>query len=166
MWGHREQKLPTSQEERPQKRSALLTHWPWTSSLRNYETVTFCALCGPVWYFVMAAPVVYYRPHTWVGWFPILFFSFFLNFLFCIGVQLMNNVVIVSDEQQRDSAIGIVSILLQAPLPSRLPTQHWLEFHVLYNRTFWVIGLKYNSVYMTIPNSLTIPSPHLSPRQP
>ena len=34
----------------------------------------------------------------------------------------INNVVIVSSEQQRDSAIHIhVSILLQTPLPSRLP---------------------------------------------
>ena len=78
-WGHREQKLSTSQEERPQKRSALLTHRPWTSSLRNYETVTFWASCAQVWCFVMAAPVVYYKPHTWVGWFPILFFSFFFK---------------------------------------------------------------------------------------
>ena len=39
---------------------------------------------------------------------------FVLNFLFCFGVQLINNVVIVSGEQQRDSAIHIhVSILLQ-----------------------------------------------------
>ena len=34
----------------------------------------------------------------------------------------MNNVVIVSDEQQRDSAIYLcVSVFLQTPLPSRLP---------------------------------------------
>ena len=50
---------------------------------------------------------------------------FFLNFLFCIGVLLMNNAVIVSDEQQRDSAIHIhVSILPQTLLPSRLPHKH------------------------------------------
>ena len=41
----------------------------------------------------------------------------FLNFLFCIGVQLINNAVIVSGEQQRDSAIHIhVSILPQTPI--------------------------------------------------
>ena len=46
----------------------------------------------------------------------------FKNFLFCIGVKPINNVVIVSGEQQRDSAIHIhVSILSQTPLPSRLP---------------------------------------------
>ena len=46
----------------------------------------------------------------------------FFNFLFCIGVWSINNVVIVSDELQRDSAIRIhVSILPRSPLPSRLP---------------------------------------------
>ena len=36
------------------------------------------------------------------------------NFSFCSGIQLTDNVVIVSDEQQRDSAIHIhVSILPQ-----------------------------------------------------
>ena len=47
---------------------------------------------------------------------------FFFNFLFCIGVYLINIVVIVSVEQIRDSAIHIhVFILPQTPLPSRLP---------------------------------------------
>ena len=47
---------------------------------------------------------------------------FFKSFLFYIGVKLNNNVVIVSGEQQRDSAIHThVSILPQTPLPSRLP---------------------------------------------
>ena len=37
---------------------------------------------------------------------------FFKSFLFYIGVKLINNVVIVSGEQQRDSAIHIhVSVL-------------------------------------------------------
>ena len=46
--------------------------------------------------------------------------SFFFNFSFCIGVQPINNVVIVSGEQQRDSAEhNHVSILPQPPLPSR-----------------------------------------------
>ena len=48
--------------------------------------------------------------------------SLYFNFLFCIRVQLINNAVIVSGEQWRDSAIPIhVSILPQTPLPSRLP---------------------------------------------
>ena len=46
---------------------------------------------------------------------------FFFN-LFCFGVQPINNVIIVSGGQQRDSAICIhVSILLQTPIPSMLP---------------------------------------------
>ena len=49
--------------------------------------------------------------------------QFFLSFLnFYIRLKLINNVVIVSGEQWRDSAIHIhVSILPQTPLPSRLP---------------------------------------------
>ena len=48
--------------------------------------------------------------------------SFYFFFKFYIGVQPINNVVIVSGEQRRDSAIHIyVSILPQTPVPSRLP---------------------------------------------
>ena len=51
-----------------------------------------------------------------------MFLLFFKTFLFCIGVYLINNVVIISGEQQRKSAIHIhISILPQTPLPSRLP---------------------------------------------
>ena len=43
------------------------------------------------------------------------------NFLFCIGVQLMNIVVCVSDVQQSDSVIHIcVFILFQILFPFRL----------------------------------------------
>ena len=46
----------------------------------------------------------------------------FLTFNFVLGVWPTNNVVIVSGEQQRDSATHIhVSILPQTPLPSRMP---------------------------------------------
>ena len=46
----------------------------------------------------------------------------FFSFLFYIGVYLINNVVIVSGGQWRDSAIHTrVSIFPQTPLPSRLP---------------------------------------------
>ena len=72
---------------------------------------------------------------------------YFLNFLFCIGVYLINNVVMVSGEQRRDSAIH-VSIL-----PRRL--SHWTEFHVLNSRSLLVIHFKYSSVYMSIQNSQT-----------
>ena len=44
-----------------------------------------------------------------------------LNFLCCIGVQLINTVVVVSDEKPTDSPIHIyVATLPQTPLPSRL----------------------------------------------
>ena len=56
----------------------------------------------------------------------LLFVSLFYfkkkNFLFYLGVWLVNNVVIVSSGQQSDSAICIhVFIFPQTPLPSRLP---------------------------------------------
>jgi len=38
--------------------------------------------------------------------------SFLKTFLFCIGVQTINNVVIVSGKQQRDSAIHIQALIL------------------------------------------------------
>ena len=51
-----------------------------------------------------------------------VFLFFFFYFLFCIGVMVINNIVIASSEQQRDSAIYIhVSILPQTLLSSRLP---------------------------------------------
>ena len=50
-----------------------------------------------------------------------LFTYLFLNFLFCIGVQLINNGVIFASEQCKDSAIHIHVSILPQPLPSRLP---------------------------------------------
>ena len=59
-------------------------------------------------------------PQWWLSWEYTFFF--FFNFLSYIGVQSINNIVIVSGGQQRDSAIHIhVSILPQTPFPSRLP---------------------------------------------
>ena len=49
------------------------------------------------------------------------FFSFFFSFLFYIGVYPINNVVIVSGAQQSNSVHTHVSLLPQAPVPSRLP---------------------------------------------
>ena len=50
------------------------------------------------------------------------FCFYFVNFLFCFGVQPVNNIVIVSGEQKRDSVMHMhVSTLPQTPLPSRLP---------------------------------------------
>ena len=89
----------------------------------------------------------------WNSGFLSFFLILILNFLFCIGVSLINNVVIVSGEQWRDLAIHVHgSILFQIPLPSRLA-----EFHVLHSRSLLVIHSKYSSVYMPIPNSPTIP---------
>ena len=50
-------------------------------------------------------------------------FNFFLTPKpFCIGVYPISNIVEVSGEQRRDSAVHIhISILPQTPLPSRLP---------------------------------------------
>ena len=47
--------------------------------------------------------------------------------------------------------------------PIQATTQHWTEFHVLYSKSLLVIHFRYGSVYMSIPNYLTVPSPHLSP---
>ena len=61
-----------------------------------------------------------YRILSWELFFFLLFFPFF-NFLFFIGVELINNVVITLGGQQRDSAIHIhVFILPQTPIPSTL----------------------------------------------
>ena len=89
----------------------------------------------------------------------------FLDFLFYIGIQSINNVVIVSGAQQNNSAIHIhVSILPQTPLQSRLLLnieQSSLCYTV--SRALLVIHFKYSSVYMSNPNSLTIPSLHPFP---
>ena len=41
--------------------------------------------------------------------------------------------------------------------------EHRAEFHVLYSRSMLVTCFKYSSLYMSIPNSLTIPSTKLPP---
>ena len=91
---------------------------------------------------------------------------FFSNFLFCVGVwQPVNNIAILSDGQQRDSVTHIYthkSILPQIPLPPRLP--HNIEHSFLYCTVgpCWL----HSSVYMSIPNFLSIPSSLLSPWEP
>ena len=87
--------------------------------------------------------------------------SFFFNFLFGIRVQLINNVVIISDEQRRDSAIYIhVSILLQTPLPSSLP-QNIEKSPMCY--TVGPCWLSILNIANSISNSLIIPSSNLPP---
>ena len=90
---------------------------------------------------------------------PVFFFN-----LFYIGIQPITNVVIISGGQQRDSSIRIhVSILPQTPFSSRLPHNIEQSSLCLYNKTLLVIHFKCSSVYMSIPNSLTIPLPHSPP---
>ena len=92
---------------------------------------------------------------------------FFLSFYFLLEFSQLTIVVILSGEQQRDSAIHIhVSILPQPQLPFiQAATYHWAELHMLYSRSLLVIHFKYSSGYKSIPNSLTIPSPYPSPWQ-
>ena len=57
----------------------------------------------------------------WVFFFFFLVIFLFFNFLFCIGVQLIDNVVLVSGVQQSDSVIHIhVSILFHILFSIRL----------------------------------------------
>ena len=104
----------------------------------------------------------------------IVFILYFLNFLFCIGVYLINNVVIVPGGQQRDSAIHIhASILSKTPshpgyhiTQSRVPcaVQQVIVGYAFYF-IFLVMHFKYSSVYMSIQNSLSLLST-LPPWQP
>ena len=41
--------------------------------------------------------------------------------------------------------------------PIQAATRHWAEFSELYSRFLLVTHFKYSSVYMTIPNSLSVP---------
>ena len=77
-------------------------------------------------------------------------------------LQLISSVVIVSGTQQRDSAIYIYMCTCSPPNSSSIQA----EFCVLYSRSLLVIHLKQSSVYMNIPNSLTIPFPLPSLQQP
>ena len=98
------------------------------------------------------------------GFIPYIFFLLFKTFYFVLMYsQLPSNVVVVSSEQQRDSAIHIhVSILPKTSLPSRL-SHNTEPSSMLYNRSLLVIHFKYSSVSMSIPNSLTVPSPSSFP---
>ena len=89
-------------------------------------------------------------------------FLFYIHefFFLGIGIYSINNVVIISGEQYRGSALLIyVPILPQTPFPSRLPHSIEQGFHVLHSRSLMVIHFKYSSLYMSVPNSLSTPSP-------
>ena len=51
-------------------------------------------------------------------------------------------------------------------LPIQAAKWHSAEFPVLYSRSLLVIHFKYSHMYLSIPNSATILSRHLSPQQP
>ena len=74
--------------------------------------------------------------------------------------RVTNNLVIISGEEQRDSATHIhVPNLPQTCLPSRLPYN--IEQSSI---SYTVDPFKYSSVYMSIPNSLTTyPFPPILP---
>ena len=87
-------------------------------------------------------------------------FIYFESFLFHIGVQLINNVVILSGGQQRDSIIHT-----HVPILPKLPSHP--GFHMTLSRVLcytvgpcWLPILNIAAVYKLIPSSLTIPSPH------
>ena len=83
-------------------------------------------------------------------------------FYFVLGCsQLTNNVVIVLGEQQRDSAIYMhVSILLQTPLPSRLP-HNIDQSSICYTAGHCWLSIL-NIAVCRCP-SLTVPFSHLPP---
>ena len=89
--------------------------------------------------------------------FFLMFFSYFVFFflVFCIGVQSINNVVLVSDVQQSDSVIHIqVSIFFQILFPFRLlQSTEQSSLCSTVGRSLLVIYFKYSSVYMSISNS-------------
>ena len=71
--------------------------------------------------------------------------------------------MVVSGKEQRRSVIH-THVFILSPTPSHQGWHiTWVELHVLYSRSLLVIHFKYSSVYMTFPNSLTIPSSHLFP---
>ena len=85
-----------------------------------------------------------------------------LDFLFYIGTLLIDNGVIVSGEQQRNSATHTcVSI---SPKPS-YPSCHstWAGFSELCSKSLLVVHFKSSGVCMSIPSSLTTSSPLPTP---
>ena len=118
-----------------------------------------CALC---WLFLKAwreavGNVSQTHGEEWQVPYPPLVLCFFFYFLFYIELWLINNVFIVLAIQQSDSVIH-VSILFQILFLFRL-FQYCAEFLVPYSKSLLVIYFKYSSVYIPIPNTLTIP-PH------
>ena len=102
-----------------------------------------------------------------------LFLHFSLNFLFCIGVLLINNGVIVSGEQQRDSAIYVCMRVLGhvrlfvTPWTVAFPTQglNLRLLHcrrVLYCQATREASQPYIYMYPVSPNIPSHPACHLT----
>ena len=94
------------------------------------------------------------------GGFGFLFFFTFYFILECGWLTMLW-------QFQVDSK-GIQPYIYMYPFSPKLPSQpgchkHWADFPMLYSRTLLVIRFKYSSVYMSIPNSLTNPSPTSPP---
>ena len=93
--------------------------WP-----QKPETPANSALLQPTLIFHFRYPLISVNgksclSHSWSFPSTLYLFLFLFNFLFCTGVQLMDNIGIVSGEQGRDSATHIhVSVLPLTPLPS------------------------------------------------
>ena len=77
-----------------------------------------------------------------------------------IGVQQISNVMIVSGVQQSNSAIYMHISIFPHSISSHPGYHTTLKFPVLHSRPLLIIHFKYSSVYMSIPNSLILPSPH------
>ena len=89
-----------------------------------------------------STPVLYHRS-----------FSFFLLLILYWGIAGQQCCdIMVSGKQKKNSTIH------SPPNPSSQPAFHinWVEFHVLCYRSLLVVHFKYSSVYMSIPNSISI----------
>ena len=126
--------------------SRILWQWMWSSSfLSEILTLYFDTL-----YISPVAPVRSFMDEN----------TLFFNFLLYTGVQLINNTVLVSHVQQTDSVITIhvfsYMCIFQICFPFRL--LHNIEQGSLCCTVglFWLF-----SVYMSVPNSLTMLPPIL-----
>ena len=70
----------------------------------------------------------------------------------------INNIVTVSGEQRVRTQPYMHPSPPNSP-PTQAATWHWAEFPVLPSRSLLVLHVKYSSVSMSIPDSLTIHSP-------
>ena len=97
----------------------------------------------------------------------LLFCGFGVSFFFTFYFILECGWLTMLWQFQVDSK-GIQPYLYMYLFSPKLPSRpgchkHWADFPMLYSRTLLVIHFKYSSVYMSIPNSLTNPSPTSPP---